>query len=142
MRFLAPAALAALAVGCSGDHPKFRDTYPVTGRVTHKGQPVGRAQLNFAPTDKAKDAAHATAVTAADGTFTLNTYKQGDGAPAGEYVVTVFWPDNRPGAVKTKAAAGEELAPNRLPDKYTDPARSPLRATVKAEPNDITLDVP
>lgn len=67
-------------------------------------------------------------VVGADGKFRLRT-QQKEGAPAGDYVVLVTWflPDARE----------QDVPKNRLPDRYGDPAKSPLRATVKIGPNEL-----
>lgn len=130
-----------LAAGCS-DGPRFKKVYAVKGKVTHRGQAVGNATLNFAPVGGGKDATFATAQTDAEGKFTLSTYKKDDGAPAGEYAVTVYWPDNGPSVKKVRAAAGEELAPDRFRGAYSDPSKSPLRATVEGKSNDLVVEIP
>jgi hypothetical protein len=73
-----------------------------------------------------------------DGHFTLTTYEFGDGAPAGEYVVTIIWRAPLPGAsphdeVLEYAAGG----PDQLEGRYADPATSPLRVTIKPESNEL-----
>ena len=66
-------------------------------------------------------------VTDAEGRFQLRTYHDGDGAPAGEYTVTVYWPDVRP-----KVSADDQLPPDRLDERFANPKNSSLRATVAA----------
>lgn len=135
-------AVLALLTGCSDGGPKTKPVFPVKGTVTHKGEPVSGVQLNFAPAGGGPDATFATGTSGAGGEFTLSTYRKGDGAPAGEYVVTAHWPDHRPSAKKTKAAAGEELAPDRFGGAHSNPATSKLRATVREQDNAITIDIP
>jgi hypothetical protein len=67
----------------------------------------------------------------ADGSFTVGTFAPEDGAPAGEYRVTVIWlpPDARERIVGGRF-------PNKLPDSYSDPRTSGLRARVSEQPND------
>ncbi len=58
----------------------------------------------------------------ADGSFTLTTHTEGDGAPAGEYRVTVEqW---------LAGARPDDPTANRLPAKYSSPTTSGLTATV------------
>ena len=65
---------------------------------------------------------HATA--GADGRFEVGTYGERDGAPAGDYVVLVRWPD-------APADPSAETTPaDRLKGKYSDPAKSQLQAHV------------
>jgi hypothetical protein len=60
----------------------------------------------------------------ADGKFALTTYDGNDGAPAGEYKVTVeLW----------LSSGRDDAAPtNRLPIRYANPDTSGLTATVNA----------
>jgi hypothetical protein len=61
-------------------------------------------------------------VVGADGTFHLGTFAVDDGAPAGDYAVTVIW--------ETQPASRDEEALNLLPRRYASPATSGLRARV------------
>ncbi len=67
------------------------------------------------------------------GTVRLSTFAQDDGAPAGEYKVTVEqWTTLRP----------DEGPANRLPAKYAKPETSGLTATVSDRPTDLpTLEL-
>ena len=71
------------------------------------------------------------AVVAADGSFRLTTFINHDGAPAGDYYVTVYWP-----------APGPEDETRPRPDllggRYADPRTTPLTATVP--PHAASLD--
>ncbi len=137
------AAVLAFGTGCADNGPKMKPVYPVHGKVTYRGKPVAGVQLNFALVGSSgPDATFATGTSSADGEFVLSTYRKDDGAPAGEYVITAFWPDKRADAKKVKAAAGEELAPDRFEGAYSNPASSKLRATVQAQDNDLTIDIP
>ena len=71
------------------------------------------------------------AVADPDGSFRLTTYLVADGAPAGEYVVTVTWPAD---------PAGGDDAPgaDRLKNAHADTTTSKLRASVR--PGDNRLD--
>src|SRR5262245_12957984 len=109
--------LAAACVSC-GAGPRL---HPVRGRVLFEGQPAGGATVVFQRTDgPATESLKPSGVVAADGSFTLSTYPHGKGAPAGEYMVLIAWypPDAR----------AAENPPNKLPDRYADPAQKLLRA--------------
>jgi hypothetical protein len=67
----------------------------------------------------------------ADGSFSLSTYDKDDGAPAGEYAVTIEWQK-----LVTKGQEAE-VGPNVLPDRYGKPQTSPLKATVTDAPTDL-----
>ncbi len=84
--------IAALFVGCSqSDFP----TAPTTGRVICEGQPVPHVTLFFEPMETGKSGlvgkqgfAHAEA----DGTFSISTYGEKDGAVIGHHRVRVGLP--------------------------------------------------
>src|SRR5437870_9683877 len=66
---------------------------PVQGKLLYKNQPMSGALVTFHP--KGADevsAVRPTGLVKEDGTFTLAT-GQKEGAPAGDYVVTVIWPE-------------------------------------------------
>ena len=66
--------------------------------------------------------------------FTLSTYGPRDGAPAGEYLVTVEWWQARP----TKARDGDDSPPiNRLPARYASAQASRLRVQVAEGTNEL-----
>ena len=74
------------------------------------------------------------AVTEGDGTFVLSTYQANDGAPAGEYKVTVFYGKEQ--------FNPNDLIPNHpIPEKYSKPETSDLTAVVKSGKNEITLEL-
>ena len=88
------AAAAVLAAGCGGGKD-LRKTYPVTGTVTINGAPAEPGVLvllhpQFTETDKYP--IHPRGETKEGGAFQITTYNTDDGAPEGEYVVTIEWP--------------------------------------------------
>lgn len=71
-------------------------------------------------------------VTDSNGWFTLTTNEPGDGAPAGEYDVTV--------ELREKRRVGEEMVRdgrNLLPERYSKPASSGLRFQVQLGKNEL-----
>jgi len=66
-----------------------------------------------------------------DGSFLVTTFRGGDGAPAGDYRVTVQW--HRSVLQDGVPVAG----PNVLPPEYGDPKTTPLKVTVKPEANTV-----
>ena len=67
----------------------------------------------------------------ADGTFEPTTFDTADGAPAGEYVVTIEWR-------KLVNDRGEWTpGPNLLPAKYGDPSKSDVVVKIAAGQNDL-----
>src|SRR5690606_12636643 len=89
-----------LAVGCSGTPGLM--TYPVTGSVVRGGKPVAEATVTFHPEQPWPEGIHRPlAITDANGQFTLTTIQANDGAPAGDYRVTV--------ELRAKVRVGEEV---------------------------------
>src|SRR5882724_4305936 len=95
--------LLIFAVGCSDAKPG-KPVFPVHGRLTYQNKPMGQARLAFLPVGDGIRGTSAQATTDEDGRYRLTTYRQGDGAPPGEYVVTVYWPAP-PSASKGRAKA-------------------------------------
>jgi hypothetical protein len=114
--------------------------HSVRGQVLFQGRPTPGAFVAFHPLDPhVKDVPHPTAYADADGRFALGTYGAHDGAPAGEYAVTVVW--WAPVQV-TKAQEGDGVAPtNRLPARYGDAKKSGLHASVREGNNELTVQL-
>ena len=129
-RFMVPACFA-LALLCSACGPGGRKpVYPVQGEVRVDGLAPAHAQIAFHPVgDAGPDAVHPVGVVDDQGRFTLTTYKAGDGAPPGEYRVTVAWflASGRPG--------DDGPAQNYLPARFGSAETTPLHAVVEKGPN-------
>lgn len=133
-------ACAALVAGCGKpSRPNEVPVFPVTGRVTFKGEPMPFAVVTFYPKDKPfAQALKARATADKDGAFTLTTYELNDGAPEGEYGAILYVPLKPPDPLDLEAPN----PPDRLKHAYSDPAKSKLRFTVKPEPNTINITLP
>lgn len=129
---------ATFLLGCgSGGDDRRLPVFRVTGRVSYRGAAAEGARVMLHPTDPEKTKAglfpHGT--TDASGRFSLTTYEQGDGAPAGQYRATVTWPaaDFVP---KTRQEREDLLTggqpPDRLKGRYSRPEQSAFIATVEA----------
>ncbi len=82
-------ALALISLSCSGK-PTL-DLVPVQGKVLYKDAPAGGVLVMFLPANESDTKApRPLGTTEPDGTFTLVTDDQ-DGAPVGDYVVTLQW---------------------------------------------------
>jgi hypothetical protein len=116
-------ALAALCTGCGAAH---KPVYPVHGEVRVDGRPPVHALVTFHPVaDDGKDAIHPTGSVDDQGHFTLTSYASGDGAPEGEYRVTVAW-------FLSSGRPGDDSPPaNYLPGRYARADATPLRAVVR-----------
>jgi hypothetical protein len=117
--------------GCARDEARA-PVFPVHGQVRFKGAPAPGAFLVFHPLEDAGDEPlRPTGLVAPDGSFALTTYDKDDGAPPGDYAVTVEW--------RKLVTKGEdaEAGPNILPDRYGRPETTPLKVTIAEEPNDL-----
>lgn len=108
----------------------------VRGSLLFDGSPVPGAKVIFNMVDATgkKNSAVADAFTEADGKFTLSTYKAWDGAPVGDYTVTVIHREPYFDVPGIKSI-------NRLPEKYSSVKTTPLKASVKLGDNDLTLEL-
>jgi hypothetical protein len=138
--------LVLIAAGCQQSLPSagidVREVAPVQGTVTIGGRPPAGAFVSFRPVGGAAPY-NARATVGKDGSYQLTTYRQQDGAPPGEYRVTVYWPAERP---KRKDGEDDDAGadvPDRLGGRYSNPETTPLKATVKAgETNTIDFKLP
>src|SRR5688572_22264830 len=122
---LATLALFPLTLtGCGGGEQRT-PTFAVRGKLTDGVKPVANAQVVFHPANATADTPKPRGTTDANGEFTLTTYDGSDGAPAGQYRVSVE---------QWKTTTADAGPANQLPAKYADPAKSGLSATVNAGP--------
>jgi hypothetical protein len=117
--------LVACLSGCGEQAdwiPAIKDpAFPVKGRVLlPNGKPLTSGRIEFYPVKDPGLIAHGE--LASDGTFELRTREPGDGAIPGEYKVRIMIP--------------EKKEYGRLAN-YRDEDGSKLKATVKAEPNNL-----
>jgi hypothetical protein len=129
-RFLPVTLIALISVLSSSCSNGRKPVYPVNGQVLFEGQPIPGALIVFHP--KGADVGtteKSFAKSGPDGTFTLGTYESAEGAPAGNYLVTVeLW---------LSSGQGDEGPTSRLPAKFANPNTSGLTATVEAGPNEL-----
>lgn len=135
------------AAGCGG--PRLA---PVSGRVTVGGKPVPEGVVMFHPADGP------TAVGAIkDGAYTLTTFKPGDGALVGDHKVTISATSVGAGSMVEAASLDEEMARAGkkgvkwlvagevkwvVPEKYSKPESTDLKAAVADSANTIDFDIP
>jgi hypothetical protein len=129
---------AALLAGCGQREVPKKDTYPVQGIVRLHGQPAVLVTVHLTPVDP-KKGGEASGTTDANGHFELRTYSQEetDGALPGEYTVTLEESD--PVAFKPGVAVPAGVKATQLPKGGVDPN---MTVEIKAEPNDLQIDVP
>jgi hypothetical protein len=106
--------------------------FKTAGTITFHGQPPAGALVVLHPQGAAgPDAPRPIAHVQADGSFAATTFDTADGAPAGEYVVTVEWQ-------KLVNVRGEwQPGPNLLPARYASPATSDVIVRVVEGSNEL-----
>jgi hypothetical protein len=119
------------AAGCGEETAATTPVHPVRGTITLKGQPTPGAIVALHPKTPLGDVPTPRANVDKAGNFSVSTYAGGDGAPAGEYVVTVQW--YKPVKNGPDVVAG----PNVVPRKFGTPATSTLFVTVAAGDNTL-----
>ena len=130
LRSTAVAAVVLGLAGCGGGS----GTVPVRGTVTFKGKPVPSGTVTFIP----DVGPQATGEIGPDGSYTLTTYKTGDGAVPGSYKVVVVAMQDTSDRLPEERAS---LPPPIVPTKYTSVATTDLTAQVKDGENTIDFDL-
>lgn len=116
--------------GESGREP----VYPVHGRVVDAdNRPAVGALVIFHPLDMSSpEPLKPLAYADEQGAFALTTYERGDGAPEGEYVVTIEW-RSKPADPFAANKEGED----RLEGRYSDPKTSRLRFRIEKQADNV-----
>jgi hypothetical protein len=118
--------LILFLTGCGPVHPEL---HQVRGKVTFNQQPIADALVTLHPL-QGNLSPLPIAYTRADGQFEISWLGQGDGAPSGDYAITITW--------KQLIQQGEEKVrsgKNLLPAKYADPQKTPWRCSIKPGEN-------
>jgi hypothetical protein len=121
-----------VAAGCG---TKGDETAIVRGKVTYNGKPVPNGTVNFNPDVPGPTA---TGDIQPDGSYTLGTYKPGDGAVIGTHSVVIVAMQDQAGALPEQRSP---TPPPIVPMKYTSPATSDLKAQVERKENTINFDL-
>jgi hypothetical protein len=124
------AVCLALSFGCSGR----KSVYPAHGTVVDAaGKPVAGALVVFHPAGgDSKDPDLPRATTGDDGAFKLTTFDNGDGAPAGNYTITI---EVRPPKTSPFAPESGDL----LGGRFAKAEGSPFHFKIEAK-SDNALD--
>lgn len=133
-RFVLVATACLGLTACSGDSSSNKQCFPAKGKLTIKSQPAAGAMITLRPQGGGNPeewtAGYPRGLVQADGSFELETYGEKDGAPAGDYVALVIWPE---------AHAGEDEVPtvDRLAGRYSEPTTSKFQVKIDAAPTEI-----
>jgi len=82
------------------------------------------------------------ATTDDDGKFVTTTFKTADGAPEGDYIITLVVPSNESDSTREDAATEKQFrkeGPVRFPSKYQNPTTSPLKVKVIKNQSDLGI---
>jgi len=141
----------ALLLGCSAgflsgcgqaSDPNAREVFPTQGVVTFRGVPIPDASIRLhplMPPDDGKPVFIPRGQADESGRFVLSTYRQGDGAPPGDYRVSFSWL----GPLDGVSEDVEDRLRERLPPRYIAAETSGVMVTVTDGENvleDITLN--
>lgn len=135
-RFACYLVVPVLLIPClvGGCGPKYPKTAIVRGKVTYKGKPVPNGTVNFIPA-AGKDA---SGEIKPDGTYTLTSFRPGDGAIPGAYSVVIVAMQDMASRLPEERSP---LPPPIVPVKYTSLATSDLKAQVEDQENTINFDL-
>jgi hypothetical protein len=133
-RLLAALGICLLAASCGPKLPgNVKPTFPVKGELLVDGKAVADVAIaceNVQGVDTTNPTM-SSARTAADGKFAFSTYKEGDGLPEGEYVLTFTWREY-------SNVKHNFVGPDKLKGRYKDPKESKVRVKVeKGKPADL-----
>jgi len=125
---------ALLLVGLAGCSSQGAKTTKVTGKVaTADGSPVKGANLSFQGTGS--KAYQANGTTKDDGSYTVSTFSEGDGAVPGDYAVTISDAEGVPMTIDGKPTVTVGTSSTTLDFKVTKgTAPPPAAAATDAEP--------
>jgi hypothetical protein len=109
-----------------------KPVYPARGKVFYKGKPAEWARVTLVPLNDADSTKPKPGGQVGNnGEFRLSTYASYDGAPPGRYAVTVVYPSPE------KKDNDENAGPDLLRGRYADPKKTPLKAEIKEETNEL-----
>ena len=116
-------SLALTLAGCSASASTPPRTLPVHGKVTYKGQPLTGGKIQFEPDGAGREA---NGTIGSDGTFTLSTYEENDGAVPGTHRVAV---------------RGQAKGVRSLPVKFQSFSSSGIEMEVTPEKTDYVISL-
>ncbi|WP_437229230.1 carboxypeptidase regulatory-like domain-containing protein [Planctomicrobium sp. SH661] len=128
-----------LLQGCArqNDPEGWLPTQATSGRVVVNGEPAKGAIVRLYPVATQANANSPivpTGTVQEDGSFQLTTYRSDDGAPEGEYKVTLEWPD--PNMNSAKGGMPED-PPDRLKKRFSNPEKSTIKRSITSGENQL-----
>lgn len=135
VRLIGLCLAGVVAAGCGQRELSKPTAHPVQGKLTAGGKPLAFVGIELVPKQGSKGMT-ALGKTDADGVFVLRTTSndEPDGAVPGEYTVKLSpWDAVEHGALP-RGAKPAKITPNL--------AKTDLTVEIKAEENDLTIDIP
>ena len=134
-------------IGCSPDDGVGK-RFPVSGKVTYKGQPLKSGTIDFLPEDP-KTARPATGEIQENGSYSLTTQTPGDGAMGGKYKVAIsaFEVDKSKTGTPPQGGSADQVvvglakSKSLIPIKYSGTDTSGLSATVAPGSTKFNFDL-
>jgi hypothetical protein len=122
---------------CTPSIPRRPEVYPASGELFVNGRPAANAIVELrVPGNLLKDHWRPHAIVEEDGSFRLTTFKTDDGAPAGDYALTVGWPS-------PPRKRFDSDGPDRFNGRYADPRRPVRQVRIAAGTNALgRIDLP
>lgn len=120
--------------GCGGRSGAIK-THPVHGQLLLGDQPIAGARITFHPINgpaPPEIPRYPASRTDEQGKFSLTTYKEADGAPAGSYKVVIIWPK-----AGRSDGSGEGEEGDRLNGRYATPEATNIEIEVRTGTNDL-----
>ncbi len=121
--------LLIVVSGCGKNDGRVK-VYPTSGKVLVRGTPAEGARVVFYPVSeelKKPGMPIPYGSTDSSGNFKLRSYDADDGAPEGDYNISIVWLDVPP----DKAEENPLSAKDRLAGKYSNPQTSKLTTKVE-----------
>ncbi len=130
--------LTAAIAGCGGGAPSGPKLFPVNGKLTKGGAPLGGIVISLFPTDANSKAPALTGVTQDDGSFSIRTNAGNAGAPVGSYKVVLAAP---PPEIDYATQQGPPKKSTVIPEKYTTAMSTDKTFEVKSGSNDLNIEI-
>ncbi|MGL4594136.1 MAG: hypothetical protein ACRCUY_05350 [Thermoguttaceae bacterium] len=135
---LLPLCLLFVVVGCAPDGPAVNF---VEGTILFNDVPLTNADISFVPQQEGGTEIFAIGKTDENGHFTLTAMQggsEGKGTTQGEYnVALIRYDENKSRFEPMPGMSGEkvEIKMSLIPERYTKPNTSGLKATIKSGKN-------
>lgn len=120
--------IGSVSSGCQQE--SSLPVHPVSGTLLVNGKPASGAIVGFHPTqgDLDERGTIPAGKVKDDGVFVVSTFGVEDGAPTGEYAVTVFWP---------QFPSRDDPGDDRMRGKFALPEKSATTITIKEGENQL-----